>query len=210
MLFRSCGINSYTSDAFIQPSVRFNMPPSNPSKRESEEVVCPAPQSPLQGYRRPKFDLDFLSWLIGLAAIWLAVAPWLSWYSLAVLTVMELTFLFGCWRTRWATLAIVPATLIPYIWVFVNQLHGWDDYRRQWLAKLFELPGMVTPVIMRAMGGGGEIADGIGSAITASLIFLLLVTGSRLNRQWLLAMAFLCLNLNLLNSLIAWAIYKQG
>jgi hypothetical protein len=36
------------------------------------------------------------------------------------------------------------------------------------------------------------------------------VTGARINRQWLLAMTFLSLNLNLLNSLVAWGIYKQG
>jgi hypothetical protein len=92
----------------------------------------------------------------------------------------------------------------------VNQVHGWDEYRRLWLAKLLELPGLVTPVAIRALGGGGEIQDGLASAITAALLFLLLVTGARINRQWLLAMAFLCLNLNLLNSLIAWAMYKQG
>jgi hypothetical protein len=183
---------------------------SNLPNCESEAAACPTTWSPLKGYERPKFDLNFLCWLIGLAVIWLAVAPWLNWYSLAVFTVMELTFLFGCWRTRWATLAIVPAMVAPYIWIFANQVHGWDEYRRLWLAKLFELPGMVTPVVMRTLGAGGEIQDGLASAITAALLFLLLVTGARINRQWLLAMAFLCLNLNLLSSLVAWAMYKQG
>lgn len=177
---------------------------------ESQAAACPATCSPLKGYERPKFDLDFLAWLIGLTAIWLVFASWFSWYSLAVLAVMELTFLFGCWRTRRATLAIIPAMVVPYIWIFVNQVHGWDEYRRQWLAKLLELPGMVTPVVMRTLGGGGEVEDGIGSAVTSALLFLLLVTGARINRQWLLAMTFLGLNLNLLNSLIAWAMYKQG
>jgi hypothetical protein len=52
--------------------------------------------------------------------------------------------------------------------------------------------------------------DGLSASLTAGLGFLLLVTGARINRQWLLAMTFLSLNLNLLNSLVAWGIYKQG
>jgi hypothetical protein len=76
---------------------------------------------------------------------------------------------------------------------------------------LFELPGVITPIVARAQGGvGGAMQDGLSASLTAGLGFLLLVTGARINRQWLLAMTFLSLNLNLLNSLVAWGIYKQG
>jgi hypothetical protein len=172
---------------------------------------CPATWAPLQGYERPKFDLNFLSCLVGLAAIWVALAPWLTWPSVGVLAVFLLTFLFGCRRTRQATLVIGLSMVIPYCWILVNQVRPWDDYRRQWLAQLFELPGVIAPLIARAQGGaGGAVADGLSAAVTAGVIFLLLVTGARINRQWLLAMTFLSLNLNLLNSLVAWGIYKQG
>ena len=182
-----------------------------PESCDLDRPTCPTTWAPLQGYERPKLDLNFFSLLAGLAAIWVALAPWLTWPSLSVLGVYLLTFLFGCWRTRWATLAIAPAMVLPYGWIFTNQVHPWNDYRRQWLAQLFELPGVISPIIARAQGGaGGLLQDGITSAVTASLIFLLLVTGARINRQWLLAMTFLAINLNLLNSLVAWGIYKQG
>lgn len=184
--------------------------PDSPSCDDSAPS-CPTTWAPLQGYERPKFDLNFVTLLVGLAAIWVAFAPWLSWPSLGVLAVFLLTFLFGCWRTRWATLVIAPSMLIPYSWIFFNQVHPWNDYRRQWLAQLFELPGVITPIVARAQGGaGGVLQDGLWAAVTAALIFLLLVTGARINRQWLLAMTFLGLILNLFNSLVAWGIYKQG
>lgn len=187
------------------------MDKSEPETCDLEQASCPTTWAPLQGYERPKFDLNFFSWLAGLAALWVAFAPWLTWPSLGVLGVYLLTFLFGCWRTRWATMAIAPPMVLPYAWIFFNQVQPWNEYRRQWLAQLFELPGVITPIVARAQGGaGGVLQDGIVSAVTASLIFLLLVTGARINRQWLLAMTFLALNLNLLNSLVAWGIYKQG
>lgn len=194
--------------------LRGNLIPMNEPESETCEVnaqSCPTTWAPLQGYERPRFDLSFFTLLVGLAAIWVAFAPWLSWYSLGVLAVFLLTFLFGCWRTRWATLAIAPSMVLPYGWIFFNQVHPWNDYRRQWLAQLFELPGVITPIVARAQGGvGGAMQDGLSASLTAGLGFLLLVTGARINRQWLLAMTFLSLNLNLLNSLVAWGIYKQG
>jgi hypothetical protein len=178
---------------------------------DSDSQNCPTTWAPLQGYERPKFDLNFFALLVGLAAFWVALAPWQTWHSLGVLAVFLLTFLFGCGRTRWATLAIAPSMVIPYAWIFFNQVHPWNDYRRQWLAQLFELPGVIAPIVARAQGGsGGALQDGLTAAVTAALLFLLLVTGARINRQWLLAMTFLSLNLNLLNSLVAWGIYKQG
>lgn len=176
---------------------------------EPEAVSCPTTWDPLAGYQRPKFDLNLLTLFLGLAAIWLLFAPWMSWYSLGVLAVFLLTFLFGCWRTRWATLAIAPAMMAPYAWIFWNQVHGWGEYRRVWLSKFFEMPGTAAPVILRALGGGGAVQDGLAAAIMTACLFLLLVTGARINRQWLLAMTFLGLNLNLLNSLVIWGVYKQ-
>lgn len=175
----------------------------------AEAESCPTGFQPLQGYQRPKFDLKFLLLATLLAAIWLAGYSWLSRFSLGVLAVMLLTFLFGCRRTRGATAALVPALIAPYAWIFWDASHPWDSYRRLWAGMLFELPGILSAVIWRVAGGSGESAERLCAAITTVLLFLLLVTGARISRNWLVAMVFLTFNLSLLNSFLTHALYAM-
>ncbi len=92
-------------------------------------------------WKPPKFDLRFLFLVVTLAAIWFALLRFQNWGSMSVISVIMLTYLFGCPRTRNAVLTVVPAMYLPFSWPFLELLSR-DNY---WIGFLTwgEAPGLV-------------------------------------------------------------------
>jgi len=63
--------------------------------------------------------------------VWGLLALVQNWASLAVIAVVMLTWLFGCPRTKRATLWVATATYVPFSWLLLIN-HPWNDYRRTW------------------------------------------------------------------------------
>lgn len=100
-------------------------------------------------WRPPKFDLRFLFIITGLAAVWTSLSFVLDRFSLAVITVVMLTWLFGCPRTKRASLIVAAATYMPFAWLlFVD--YPWVDYRLFWIGMWGYLPGVIPAKILAA------------------------------------------------------------
>ena len=85
---------------------------SNPNRRWLESAgslgkgdVCTQP--------RVVYDLKFLFLAVTLTGIWTATTRFLSISGVILLAIYMLTYLFGCWKTRRATLFVLPALYIP-------------------------------------------------------------------------------------------------
>ncbi len=100
-------------------------------------------------YQRPQIDLAFLFTLMLLVALWLACWSWTSAGSKVVSAIMALTYLFGCWRTRRAVLVLLPGIYVPYVWLLFDW--PWDSYRLQWIALLWQIPGLVVEMVVHPL-----------------------------------------------------------
>ncbi len=60
---------------------------------------------------------------------------------MGVVSVILLTWLFGCPRTRWATVAVTAAMMLPFVWLLPIG-SPWDDPGLQWTRNWASYPGM--------------------------------------------------------------------
>ncbi len=156
------------------------------------------------GYQRPQFDLRFLLTLTTIAAIWSALFPIMQWGSVAVLTVIGLTYLFGCWRTKRSVLVLLPCVYIAYAWLVVPWPTTQDSYQLQWIGMWFQLPGLLAEIPFHPQ------PDLWFHTITASvtvIYFLAVVTLGRVNKTWLAATATIVSYLSFLSSLLCYQLY---
>lgn len=83
-------------------------------------------------WQRPQFNLRFLFLAMILAAVWTSLTFVQNPGSLVVLAIVMLTWLFGCPRTKYATLLTAIAMLLPFIWLVMID-YPWNEYRRMWI-----------------------------------------------------------------------------
>lgn len=155
------------------------------------------------GYQPPQFNLQFLLWLLGLSAIWAASFRIFDWGSLIVLAVIELTYLFGCSRTKKSVIAVVPAMYLPYGWLLTST-YPWNNYRWDWLGHWLQLPGLVA-----IFPFGNQSAETWLSGLLSSGFFLLAVTLGRINPMWRIASALTVLVLSILLSVAAYGMFSM-
>ena len=101
---------------------------------------------------RLQFDLNFLVTAMSVTVLWVACLAFTTVASKILLAIFALTYLFGCWKSRRAVLGLLPAMYLPYAWLFAN----WNEwpfspYRWQWIAMLWQLPGILVEVAMHPL-----------------------------------------------------------
>lgn len=98
---------------------------------------------------RPTFSLRSLMILV---AIWSVLFTVQSWQSMIVVSVILLTWLFGCNRTRRAVWLVTPALLLPsfFVWIvgpifdrIFDRIFEWQDY-----LHLSVLPGAFYSLLL--------------------------------------------------------------
>ncbi len=93
-------------------------------------------------WKPPKFDLRFLFLVLTLTAIWLALQRVQNVGSMSVISIIMLTFMFGCPRTRKAVLTVVPALYLPFVWLLVY-IVPFNAYHRACIQAWGHLPGLL-------------------------------------------------------------------
>ncbi len=154
--------------------------------------------------RRPPLDLRLLFTAMLLAALWSSLVAITSVSSKVVLAIMALTYLFGCWKTRRAVLYLFPAMYLPY---FLWLLGDWpsDEYRQQWIAALWHLPGMLAGSLIYPPNV--PTFQIISSLATLSLFFALLVP-ARISTQAARNTSGIVILISLLNGLVVYQLFK--
>jgi|GEM_PF-2938968 len=94
-------------------------------------------------WKPPKFNLRFLFLVVTLAAIWCALQQIQYLQSMIVISVIMLTYLFGCPRTRNAVLTVVPAMYLPFAWLLAY-IVPFDEYQRSFFQAWGHLPGVLS------------------------------------------------------------------
>lgn len=104
---------------------------------------------------RWQFDWTFLFALMTLVVLWAALLTITTTASKIILAIYAMTYLFGCWKTRRATLWILPAMYIPYVWLFADW-SKWpiSQYRWQWIEMLWHLPGLMVEAALHPLSEG--------------------------------------------------------
>ncbi|MFO0920943.1 MAG: hypothetical protein U0905_00415 [Pirellulales bacterium] len=157
------------------------------------------------GYTPPQFNLAFVFRCVLCAAVWMAGFRYLAPGSLAVVAVIELTWLFGCARTKRGVYAVVPCLFIPFTWVLWETRYG-DSYASQWARMFFQLPGLIGEIPFHQLP---QPAFEISTAITTVILFLILVTLARFRPRWTLIVAILTLAIGSLLSILAYQLYRM-
>ena len=118
-------------------------------------------------------------------AAWFALWPITSVASRVVLAVIMLTYLFGCARTRRATLVMLPVLYLPHAWIVGIQDYPWSEHRWFWVKMYWQLPGLVPETLVRRYPWRSEWWQFAWMAIFAIAIWLLVVGLGRRGGNWL-------------------------
>lgn len=117
-------------------------------------------------WKPPKFDLRFLFLILTLTAIWLALRRVQNVGSMSVISIIMLTFMFGCPRTRNAVLTVVPAMYLPFAWL-LGYVMPFDAYHWSCLESWGQLPGFLPGGFFWEPPG----TEFVAAAITVILFF---------------------------------------
>ncbi len=156
------------------------------------------------GYHPPPMDRWFLLLSLGLIGLWLFALPWFSWGSLAVLATLELTYLFGCSKTRKSTLAIFPSLYAPYVGHLMARAPQGTSLAES-AGNLLQAPGNVL-----LFGANGEGSTGILDTpylpwlvpMAAIAVFLGLVTLGRIGPKYRILAAIVAFAYSLIVALL--------
>lgn len=114
---------------------------SAPSPVAAGETCAPQSGTCAAAGTGPRFGLKFLFLAVTVAGIWGALFRVQSGWSMGVVSVILLTWLFGCPRTRRATLLVAAAMYLPFVWLL--PIAGpWDARGLQWTSDWASYPGM--------------------------------------------------------------------
>ena len=113
------------------------------------------------------------------------------------------------WPTRpgplWWRLALTLACIyLPYAWLVLGTT-SWRDYRLTWIKMWPILPGLTACVLVIPRSNPVELAAMGGMTVVGVGVFLLLAARSR---RWVPVPTLLALVLSILNSWIAYALYR--
>jgi hypothetical protein len=144
---------------------------------------------------RPQVGISTLLLTISLICVLLALRQILSIYSIAVLAIAGLTWIYGCRRTKQAVLVVTPCFLLPYLWLLMID-YPWSPYRWQWIANWGCLPGLIPA---QMVSNQESIYLLVAAIITAVWLVgaVSLIRFWRSSRWWVLATTLV---FNLVNS----------
>ena len=123
----------------------------------SEGQSCPSSTC------RPQIGLATLLQTTAFFCVLLALYRIQNPYSLTVLAVMGLTYIFGCPQTKRAVALIAPCFLLPYIWLMLID-YPWASHRWHWVSSWACLPGLL---LSRVFTSSEWIYLRVSAAITA-------------------------------------------
>jgi hypothetical protein len=126
----------------------------------------------------PRFGLKFLFLAVTVVGIWGALFRVQNGWSMGVVSVILLTWLFGCPRTRRATVFVTAAMYLPFVWLLLID-YPWNEYRWQWIRMWGSLPGLLP---MRVCSSSDSVYLP-GSMILTAAGFLTAVTTIRFVRS---------------------------
>ena len=108
----------------------------------------------------------------------------------------------------WWRLALTMTCIyLPYAWLVVDvERYPWHDYRWTWIRMWPILPGLSTFFLGGPHGSSAVMYTAMG-AMTAIGVGLFLYLAAR-SRRWVPVPTMLALALSILNSWIAFAIYR--
>lgn len=153
--------------------------------------------------QRPQFNLRFLFTALTIAALWLSLFWFTSIASQVLLAIYGLTYLFGCWKTRRAVLMLLPAMYVPYAWLLKDW--PWSDYQRQWIAMVWQLPGILAEV---AIHPSGKVVFGVVTSLATLMVFFCGIFAARpsLRSAWITCLV-VCLA-STANSLLSYVLFR--
>lgn len=100
-------------------------------------------------WQPPKFNLQFLLVLTTLIALGTALTFVQNFHSMTVIAVVMLTWLFGCSRTKKASLWIAAAIYLPFLWLLILVVfYPWNDYLWMWVGMWGHLIGLIPAKLM--------------------------------------------------------------
>lgn len=147
---------------------------------------------------RPTFSLRATASIV---VLWCLLVFLQSWPSMIVVSVMLLTWLFGCHRTRQAVYWVVPAMYTPW-WIVISLGGSWADGNvSAFPTNLASIPG--GAVLRWPIGAQDSTATEIGAAVIASTLFLLAVTLIRFYPQTRLTVLLTALTIGFSSALFS-------
>ena len=106
----------------------------------------------------------------------------------------------------WRLALTVACVYLPYAWLVADGFPWSDDYRRSWVKMWPVLPGLSTFFVLGPHVSGAVLLAAMGTMTALGLgMFLFLAARSR---RWLPVSTLVALALSILNSWIAYAIYR--
>ncbi len=152
---------------------------------------------------RPQFNLAFLFTAMFLVALW-SLSFWgTTTGSKVVLAVYALTYLCGCWKTRRAVLCLLPAMYLPYAWLLAAS--HWDGYRLQWVAMVWQLPGILAEVLFHPLDGW---LFQVVTAVATLMVFFIAIIPARFSFSAASKTSLVVFAAALLNSWLCYQLFR--
>lgn len=134
-------------------------------------------------WQPPRLDLKFFGYVLTLSCLLFGLSYIQNWPAMVVWAVVGLTWLFGCPRTKRATLSVAPLMFLPYLWFAFYNVRV-DDRLTDLLPRLGHAWGLVpTQWALRLLGMGVDSLNGLAAATTIG-VFLFAVSIVRFWPKW--------------------------
>ena len=135
------------------------------------------------GYERPRLDRNFAVLLLVALAMWGTAFPFHNWGSRVVLAIVELTYLFGCPRTRQSTLWVSCCLYLPWLWVFLPSKFFTDFDTSGLTVNFFDLLGIFATKLLFSSISEALRSDLMSVAVSVAA-FLIPVTIARIHSHY--------------------------
>ncbi len=135
------------------------------------------------GYERPRLDRNFAVLFLVASAMWGIAFPFNNSGSRIVLAIVELTYLFGCPRTRQSTLWVSCCLYLPWLWVFLPSKFFTEVGNSGLTVNFFDLLGIfATKLLFPSLSV--DLRSNVTSVAVSVAAFLIPVTIARIHSHY--------------------------
>ncbi len=155
----------------------------------------------------PQFNLTLLFQVIALTAIWLVLIPWQNPWSMVQVTIIMLTWIFGCWQTKRAVVLVGLCWFVPFVWMLLIE-YPWNEYRSYWVSVWGVAPAIPLSMFMVYVFTQGEAGDQNSLMAISSVVMAVMILGPvTICRFWPRSTPYIVVALAVLAAYFGWVGY---